>query len=124
MTLSRLWTRLVRVEERTGPLLWYAEGLTWVIQRVDEAAVATALALDVRQALCAALRHAGQGLGRESLRHYRESDTAQQTIVDHLMSTMRTVVDAHITDRQTRARLYQEIQNAFDAARKREQGEP
>jgi hypothetical protein len=117
MSLARLQTRLARLEERAYQLIWYDEDLTWLVQRIAEAAIATGLAPDAAKALCAAVRHAGEELGRQGPRRYKQGDTVQKTVSDRLIRTVRMTIDMRITEPQTRTRLHREIQHAFAAAR-------
>ena len=117
MSLARLQTRLARLEAQAYQWIWYANDLAAMLEFLATAGAQAMLAPDILQALGTALRQAGEAVGQQCPARYRAGDAAQKTVGDCMVRTMRTTIDTQITDPQTRARLYREIQHVFEAAR-------
>ena len=121
MTRARLWTRLVRLEEQASQIFWYDDDLAQMLRYVAEAGTQADLAPNVLQALCAEVRQAGETLGQQCPRHYRLGSDEQKTVIERMVSTMVTTMNAQLTDPSTNRRMHQAVRNVVEAAREVEQ---
>ena len=113
MTLARAWTRLVRLEEQVSQRAWYDVDLAHLLRWIAEAGAQADLAPDVLQALCVAVRHAGEALGQHCPRSYRIESDAHKTVMTRMVSMIRTTIDAQLTEKDMRARMHQEMQQVL-----------
>ena len=126
MTPSRLWTRLGRLEEQASHLYCSADMMAELLTYLAQAGTQAALAPEVLQPLCTAVRHRLEDFAQQFPRR-STSDATQDAMVKALMTTLSATIQAEIPEPSTRARLnkaiHRVLQDTVEAERRPRGGE-
>ena len=121
MTLSRLWTRLLRLEAQASHLYCYADAMAALLTYLAQAGRQAALAPEVLQPLCTAVRHSLEDLAQQFPRQYT-SDATHAAVVKGMMTVLQSTIQAEIPELRTRAQLntamHRVLQDVAEAERR------
>ena len=115
MTLSRLWTRLVRLEEQASHLYCYADIMAELLTYLAQAGLQAALAPEVLQPLCTAVRHSLEDLAQQVPRR-STSDATQDAMVKAMMTTLSVTIQVAVPEPSIRTRLNTAIHRVLQDA--------
>jgi hypothetical protein len=114
MRLSRLWTRVTRLEQQASHLLWYDDLQTFWAEVVRQAGIAAGLPPPMVEQMGSALQARLLELGHRFPRCVRD-EYAITSLMAAVITAVRSVLPRHVVDPCTRQRVERQIRQILQA---------
>ena len=114
MRLSRLWTRVTRLEQQASHLLWYDDLQTFFVEVVKQAGRAGGLTPPMVEGMGSALQARLLELGQRFPRCVRD-EHAITSLMAAVITAVRSVLARQVVDPRTRQRVEGQIRQILKA---------